>query len=323
VVLASGGFAHDVERIRTVYPHVARGAEHFSPVPTGNTGDGARLAESIGGQVPIRFPNAAAWMPVSRVPLGDGRYGLFPHLLDRYKPGVIGVLKNGERFCNESKSYHDVGEAMIKACASQRETAMWLVCDARALAKYGLGYVKPAPLPHGRFLRNGYLLRGTTLADLARQAGIDPVGLERTVARYNEDAVHGEDHQFERGRTSFNRYLADPEVKPNPCVAPLTEAPFYAVKVVMGDLGTFDGIRTSVVGEVLLDDGRPLAGLYAVGNDRASIMGGTYPGAGITLGPHLTFGYILGRHLAGRLPQASTAAAATTAPLVPELRRAA
>lgn len=323
VVLASGGFAHDVERIRKAYPHVARGAEHLSPVPSGNTGDGARLAESVGGKVPIRFPNAAAWMPVSRVPLAGGRTGVFPHLLDRYKPGVIGVLKSGERFCNESESYHDVGEALIKACAGQRETAMWLVCDARALAKYGLGYVKPAPIPHGRFLRNGYLLRGATLADLARQAGIDPAGLERSVARYNEDAVHGEDHQFERGRTSFNRYLADPEVKPNPCVAPLTEAPFYAVKVVMGDLGTFDGIRTSVVGEVLLDDDRPIAGLYAVGNDRASIMGGTYPGAGITLGPHLTFGYVLGRHLAGRLSRASTAAVDPTAPAVPELRRAA
>ncbi|MBL8348659.1 MAG: FAD-dependent oxidoreductase [Rubrivivax sp.] len=330
VVLASGGFAHDVARLKRAYPHVARGGEHCSPVPSGNTGDGARLAESVGGTVPIRFPNAAAWMPVSKVPFKDGRTGVFPHLLDRYKPGVIGVLRNGERFCNETESYHDVGDAMIKACAAlgegqggSRETAMWLVCDAKAMAKYGLGYVKPAPMPHGRFVKNGYLFKGDTLEALARSAGIDPAGLARTVTRFNEDAVHGEDHQFERGRTSFNRYLADPEVKPNPCVAPLAQGPFFAIKLVMGDLGTFDGIRTSAVGEVLRDDGGAIPGLYAAGNDRASMMGGNYPGAGITLGPHLVFGHLLGRHVAG-LADASAAGPGHASPAaVPELRRAA
>jgi succinate dehydrogenase/fumarate reductase flavoprotein subunit len=334
VVLASGGFAHDLARLRQAYPHVARGGEHCSPVPAGNTGDGALLAESVGGTVPIRFPNAAAWMPVSKVPFTDGRTGVFPHLLDRYKPGVIGVLRNGERFCNESESYHDVGEAMIKSCAALddgrggqkgRETAMWLVCDAKAMAKYGLGYVKPAPMPHGRFLKNGYLFKGDTLEALARGTGIDPAGLARTVARFNEDAAHGEDHQFERGRTSFNRYLADPEVKPNPCVAPLAEGPFFAVKLVMGDLGTFDGIRTSAVGEVLRDDGAAIPGLYAAGNDRASMMGGNYPGAGITLGPHLVFGHLLGRHLAGLADLSAAAPAAAALPVAgtPDLRRAA
>jgi predicted oxidoreductase len=110
------------------------------------------------------------------------------------------------------------------------------------------------------------------LAELARNAGIDPEGLERTVRDYNVGAVKGEDPAFGRGTTTFNRYLADPENKPNPCVAPVQTGPFYAVKVVMGDLGTFDGIQTSVVGEVLRDNGTPIQGLYAVGNDRASIM---------------------------------------------------
>ena len=107
------------------------------------------------------------------------------------------------------------------------------------------------------------------------------------------------DPAFGRGRTSFNRYLADPTVKPNPCVGAHCKGPYYALKVVMGDLGTFDGLRTTPVGEVLRDDGTVVPGLYAVGNDRASIMGGNYPGAGITLGPNMTFGYVLGRHLAG------------------------
>lgn len=298
VVLATGGFPHDLERIAKAYPHVQRGHEHLSPTPESNTGDGANMAEAVGGVVDIRFQEPAAWMPVTRVDFGKGEIGVFPHLLDRYKPGVIGVLGNGHRFTNESNSYHDVGAAMAKACAGMKETAMWLICDKATLAKYGLGYVKPAPMPIGGFVRNGYLLEGRTLAELAARAGVDASGLEQTVREYNRDAVRGEDPAFGRGSTSFNRYLADPENKPNPCVAPIHQGPFYAVKVVMGDLGTFDGISTSVVGEVLRRDGSPIAGLYAAGNDRASIMGGNYPGAGITHGPNMTFGYVTAHHIA-------------------------
>lgn len=299
VVLACGGFSHDLQRIRQAYPHLRRGGEHFSPVPSSNTGDGARMAEALGAKVDIRLQAAAAWMPVSKVPMGGGREVAFPHLLDRYKPGIIGVLRSGRRFTNESASYHDVGAAMIEACADSKETAMWLVCDRRTLSKYGLGYAKPAPMPLSPLLRNGYLLKGDTLAELARNAGIDAQGLEQTVRDYNLGARQGQDLQFGRGSTSFNRYLADPAQQPNPCVAPIGEGPYYAVKVVMGDLGTFDGLRTSVVGEVLDANQQAIDGLYAVGNDRASIMGGNYPGAGITLGPIMTFGYITGRHLAG------------------------
>lgn len=299
VVLACGGFSHDVERIKKAYPHLQRGGEHYSPVPTGNTGDGARMAEKRGAKVDIRYREPAAWMPVSRVPMGNGRFGVFPHLLDRYKPGVIGVLRDGKRFCNESNSYHDVGAAMVRGCADDTQTAMWLVCDQTTLNKYGLGFVKPAPMPHVSLVRNGYLLKGKTLAELAHNAGIDAAGLEATGREYNLGAVRGEDLQYQRGSSSFNRFLADPEHKPNPCVGPLAKGPFYAVKVFMGDLGTFDGITTNVVGQVLNRQQAPIDGLYAVGNDRASIMGGNYPGAGITLGPIMTFGYITGRHIAG------------------------
>lgn len=308
VVLATGGFPHDVRRIAQAYPHLRRGHQHLSPTPTGNTGDGATMAESAGGVVDIRFQEPAAWMPVTKVDFGNGEVGVFPHLLDRYKPGVIGVLANGRRFTNESNSYHDVGAAMAQACAGMAETAMWLVCDRTTLGKYGLGYVKPAPMPIRGFVRNGYLLEGRTLAELAQRAGIDAAGLEQTVRDYNRDAVRGEDPAFGRGSTSFNRYLADPEHQPNPCVAPIEHGPFYAVKVVMGDLGTFDGITTSVVGEVLRRDGTPVEGLYAVGNDRASIMGGNYPGAGITHGPNMTFGYVTANHIADRAAAPTTTA---------------
>ena len=300
VVLACGGFPQDIQRIAKAYPHVRRGGEHLSPTPLGNTGDGVAMAEKLGANVDIRFEDSAAWMPVSRVPYRDGTFGVFPHLLDRYKPGIIGVLKNGQRFTNESNSYHDVGAALVRACAAERETAMWLVCDKTTIAKYGLGYAKPAPMPLGGHVRSGYLAKGNTLAELAANAGIDPAGLEQTVHAYNLGAVHGQDPAFHRGSTSFNRYLADPDQQPNPCVAPLQTGPFYALKVIMGDLGTFDGIRTSVVGEVLQRDGSAIAGLYAVGNDRASVMGGNYPGAGITHGPNMTFGFITGNHIADR-----------------------
>ena len=306
VVLACGGFPHDVQRIAKAYPHLARGGEHLSPTPTSNTGDGVAMAEAVGGTADIRFADSAAWMPVSRVDYGGGEVGVFPHLLDRYKPGVIGVLRNGKRFTNESNSYHDVGAAMIRACAEQgqKDTAMWLVCDKTTLGKYGLGFVKPAPMPIGKFLRNGYLLQGATLAELAKNAGIDAAGLEQTVRDFNVGATKGEDPAFGRGSTSFNRYLAYPGHQPNPCVAPVQQGPFYAVKVIMGDLGTFDGIKTSVVGEVLRRDGAPIDGLYAVGNDRASIMGGNYPGAGITHGPNMTFGYVTAQHIADQAGKA-------------------
>jgi len=299
VVLASGGFPHDQARIARAYPHLARGGEHLSPTPSANTGDGIRMAEEAGGSCDIRFPSAAAWMPVSRVPLGN-RTGVFPHLVDRYKPGVIAVNRQGRRFTNESDSYHDVGAAMIADGAGGKETAAWLICDHATIRKYGLGYAKPAPVPVGAFVRNGYLSRGATLRELAAAVGIDADGLEATVRAYNEGAVHGIDRAFKRGSTAFNRYLGDAEHKPNPNVAPIGTGPYYALKLIMGDLGTFDGLDTDVVGRVVRHDGTAITGLYAVGNDRASIMGGNYPGAGITLGPIMTFGYITGRHLAGQ-----------------------
>ncbi|WP_431025102.1 FAD-dependent oxidoreductase [Halomonas sp. H5] len=298
VVLACGGFAQDLERIRRVYPHLRRGGEHHSPVPESNTGDGLAMVEALGVSVSCDFPQTSAWMPTSLVPRKGGGFGKFPHLLDRYKPGVIGIGSDGRRFCNESESYHDVGAAMIAHGQGER-THMWLICDQACLSKYGLGYVKPAPMPVGGLIRKGYLKRGRTLAELARQIEVDPQQLAHTVDEYNTGAVVGEDRQFGRGTTSFNRYLADPQHRPNPCVAPIQQGPFYAVKVYMGDLGTFDGIRTDVYGRVLDGGDEPLAGLYAVGNDRRSIMGGSYPAAGITLGPIMTFGYVTGRHLAG------------------------
>jgi|SRR5579859_3848 len=300
VVLACGGFPHDVARIAKAYPHVARGGQHLSPTPVGNTGDGIKMAEAAGAAFEIRFPNAAAWMPVSKVPMGDGKTGVFPHLVDRYKPGIIAVNRQGRRFTNEANSYHDTGAAMIRDGETSGEAAAWLICDHATIRKYGLGYAKPAPVPIQLYTRNGYLQSGRTLAELARATGIDAEGLEETVRAYNVGAARGEDPAFGRGSTAFNRYLGDPDQKPNPNVAPIGAGPYYALKLIMGDLGTFDGLSTDTLGRVLGREAAPIPGLYAVGNDRASVMGGNYPGAGITLGPIMTFGYLTGCHLAGR-----------------------
>jgi succinate dehydrogenase/fumarate reductase flavoprotein subunit len=301
VVLACGGFPQDHERRKALFPHAPTGEEHLSPAPPGNTGDGLRLAKAAGAVTEDALPNAAAWIPVSRVPYRNGTTGVFPHLIDRYKPGIIAVTRRGTRFVNESDSYHDFGQAMIRTCEAEgdRETTAWLICDHRAIRRYGLGFVKPFPLPLTRHLRSGYLLRGATIEELADKAGIDPAALRRTVDAWNGPAREGLDPEFGKGTTAYNRYLGDAEHEPNPCVAPVDRAPFYAVKVVMGDLGTFAGLKTDRHARVLSGGGAPIRGLYAVGNDMASIMGGNYPGGGITLGPAMTFGYIAGRHLAG------------------------
>jgi succinate dehydrogenase/fumarate reductase flavoprotein subunit len=154
-------------------------------------------------------------------------------------------------------------------------------------------------VPFGKLIKDGYLLQGKTLADLARQIGADAPTLEATVRQFNEGARRGEDPEFGKGTTSYNRSLGDPEHGPNPCLAPLETGPFYAVRLYVGDLGTFAGLKTNANAEVLDEVGKPLGGLYSVGNDAASIMGGNYPGGGITLGPALTFGYIAARHMSG------------------------
>ena len=300
VVLAAGGFPQDTARRKELFAHAPTGKEHLSPAPHTNTGDGLRLAESVGAQVVRDLPNAGAWIPVSKVIRSNGDTGVFPHLIDRYKPGVIAVNRKGRRFTNESDSYHDMGMAMQKHCADGPEVAAWLIADHRTIRRYGLGFAKPFPLPLLPHLRSGYLLRGKTLAELAQRAGIDGAQLEKTVAEFNQGAVDGKDLQFRRGWRVYNRFLGDKTHQPNPCVAPVAKGPFYAVKVVMGDLGTFAGVKTDAQARVLDAQGRPIEGLFAAGNDNASVMGGGYPGGGITLGPAMTFGFVAAEFMAGR-----------------------
>ncbi|WP_310463121.1 FAD-dependent oxidoreductase [Sphaerotilus sp.] len=299
VVLACGGFPHDVERMRTLFPHAPTGREHWSAAPPENTGDGLRLGESVGAEVRTDLPHAGAWAPVSLVPRADGSTGHFPHLIERGKPGLIAVTRDGRRFVNEAGPYHDFMAALFSAVPAGEPVQAWLVCDHRFIRRYGLGHAKPAPMPLGPSLRSGYLRRGRDLLALAEACGIDAAALRSTVAAFNAEARHGRDPAFGRGATPYNRMQGDAAQQPNPCVAPIEHGPFYAVRVVPGSLGTFAGLRTDASARVLGSGGEPIPGLYAAGNDMASVMGGGYPSGGITLGPAMTFGFIAGHHAAG------------------------
>lgn len=298
VVLACGGFPYDVERRKQLFPHAPTGREHFTPSPALNTGDGLRLGESVGGWVDPTIPNAAAWCPTSVVQRKDGTQGVMPHFIDRAKPGVIAVTTKGRRFTNEALSYHDFIQALVKACKGSSEVTCWLICDHQHLREYGLGAVAPFPLPIGKHLKSGYLKRGNSLQELAGVIGVPAAALQEEVEVFNRDAASGIDTKFSKGSTAYNRYQGDSLVRPNPCMAPILKGPFYAIKVVVGEIGTFAGLATDESCQVLSKDRQPVKGLYAVGNDAASIMGGNYPGAGITLGPALTFGYVVGQTLA-------------------------
>lgn len=299
VVLAAGGFPHDLKRKAALFPHSPTGREHHSAAPGSNTGDGLRLGEAAGGHVRRDFPHAGAWAPVSLVPHRDGTIGRFPHLVERAKPGLIMVRRDGHRFANEANSYHDLMQALFAATPPGEPVEAWLIADHAFIRRYGLGRVRPRPFPLRPWLVNGYLRQGATPAALAETCGIDPDGLAETIARFNSHAARGEDPEFGRGSNAYNRIQGEAEHQPNPNVAPLGPGPFFAVKIVPGSLGTFAGLATDADARVLGPDNAPLPGLYAVGNDMASMMAGRYPAGGITLGPGMTFGYIAAHHAAG------------------------
>lgn len=298
VILASGGFPHDAKRTTGIYPHKAAGGTHHSLAAAGNIGDGARMAETVGGSVETAVQQPAAWMPVSVIPGYQGTKALWPHIVDRQKPGFIAVTVEGKRFFDESAPYHDFIPALTKACAHLPDTACYLLCDHNTIRRYGLGFVKPAPVPRGKHIRSGYILSADTLAELAHKAGIDTAALEQTVQRFNVNARQGVDPDFGRGGDVYDHSQGDPEHKPNPNLGPIETGPFYALRLLPGDIGTFSGIRTDGNARVLGADDAPIPGLYAAGNDALNFLSGAYAGAGATLGPGMTLAYIAATHLA-------------------------
>lgn len=294
VVLATGGFPHDRARIAEMFDHAPTGTEHHSAAPKTNTGDGLRIAEAIGAGITRDDVNPGAWAPVSLVPRKGHSPYRFPHLIERAKPGIIAVGPDGKRFVNEADSYHDFMCALFATGADHA----WIIADAKARRRFGIGAVKPAPFPDIPHLRSGYLKRARSIDELGQTLGLPDGALRQTMDRFNETATQGQDPTYQRGASPYNCAQGDAFHEPNPSLRPLTHAPYYAVKVVPGSLGTFAGLMTDARARVLREDGTPLTGLYATGNDAASIFGGNYPSGGITLGPAMTFGYIAGRDLA-------------------------
>jgi len=299
VVLATGGFPNDVARRKALFPKTPTGREHWTLAPKETTGDGITMAQAIGASFDTDVESPAAWCPVSLVPYRNGRTGTFPHIMDRAKPGSIGVRRDGKRFVNEANGYYDYVEGLLKATPDGEPVEAWQIADAAYVRKFPLGMAKPLPVPLFPYLRSGYLKKGDTIEELATACGINPTALAQTVADFNENARKGIDPEFNRGTTEFNRYGGDPKVGPNPSLAPIEKGPYYAVKVVPGSFGTFAGLKADGRARVLNNDGEAIPGLYVAGNDHASVMGGLYPAGGINLGPALTFGYIAGRDLAG------------------------
>jgi succinate dehydrogenase/fumarate reductase flavoprotein subunit len=299
VVMASGGFNRHPTRRADMLPGAK---EAWCPAGPGHTGQAQDLALQAGGQMGSCGLSHAFWAPVSTRQRADGSTAVFPHfVMDRGKPGMITVDSQGQRYLNESTSYHLFGIAMQAHHATTPSVPSWLVCDAGALRRYGMGMIRPGGKGLAPFLDDGYLKQGRTLADLAQQLQVPADQLQATVERFNAFADHGVDEDFERGTTDYQRANGDATWHgPNPCLGALREGPFYAVALYPGDIGAATGLLTDGQARVLNAQGVAIDGLYACGNDMHSIMGGVYPAPGITLGPAITFGYLAAQHAVAR-----------------------
>jgi len=291
VILAAGGFERNAD-MRRRYQRQPIGTE-WTTGSAGNTGDAITAGEAAGAALDLM--DDAWWGP--SIPLSGGPYFC---LAERSLPGCVLVNGAGQRFVNESAPYVDAVHAMYDGHGAGRpHIPAWLIIDQRYRNSYVFAGLPPRkPLPR-RWYRAGAVYRAPTIAELAGQVGIDPAALAKTIARFNEFAEAGKDDDFGRGDSAYDRYYGDPRRRPNPCLAPLRQAPFYAVQIVPGDLGTKGGLRTDERARVLRADGTAIAGLYAAGNSSAAVMGHSYAGAGATIGPAMTFGYLAALDLAG------------------------
>lgn len=296
LVLATGGFSGDAEARQKWLPELAR--DH-SIAFEGNGGGGVRLGQRLGGAIQVDHAPPAFWMPVSTRRRADGSLARFPHImLDRAKPGLLAIDGSGRRFVNEADSYHHFCEGMLRAQRERGARRFFLVADREFVREYGLGMIHPGRRSTAGFEREGYLASGPTPQALAVRLGVDAATLASTLRAYNEDAARGVDSEYGRGASPLNRHNGDPRRAPNPCLRPLDLAHLVAVEVFVADLATSVGLNVDSDARVLDAQGAPIEGLYACGNDMASIMRGAYPGPGTTLGPGMVFAWRAARHLA-------------------------
>ena len=291
VILAAGGFERNT-KLRA--QHLAAPSDPtMSGSQVNNTGDAILAAERIGAA--LRNMQSTWSAPVFRVP-GEDRARL--STVERALPGCIIVNQAGRRYVNEAASYHLVGREMVAADRPEAGTQpSWLIFDRAFRRKYPVGPLLPLIPDALQFPGVQKILRkARSLEALGEKIGVPGETLRATVERFNIGAREGVDPEFHRGAAAYDRMYGDPRVAPNPTLAPIDEAPFYAFPIWGGDIGTNGGVVTDEDARVLDANDRPILGLYAAGNNAASVMGESYPGAGSTLGPAMTFGYVAARH---------------------------
>ncbi len=296
VLLATGGFGANKERQKQYYEATCSGV---SPASSDNKASIHPLVEALGAHYGSADKHPAFYAPCSTRQRKDGSTAVYPHFVfDRSKPGTICVNGEGKRFLNETISYHDFGRTAL--AMQMGGEPIWLIGDQRAANKYGLGLLRPGGDNPKPLIKEGYLKSASTIAGLAKEIGVSAENLEATLNRYNESAVRGEDPEFGRGSTPYQQHNGDPDNAPNTTIRPLS-GPFFAVKLEIGVIGTAKGFAGNAFAQLNKGDGSVIEGVYAAGNDLQSIMGGVYPGPGITIGPGITFAYIATQHAAGEL----------------------
>ncbi|MFM1859135.1 MAG: hypothetical protein RL133_635 [Pseudomonadota bacterium] len=296
VILASGGFEQNQSLREQYLP--APTAVRWSATPAGqNTGDSLVAAQALGARTALM--DWAWWCPTIGVPKETSQRGVFA---ERAFPGAIVVNGLGRRFANEAEPYLEFGKAMYDDHQRTGKTLpAWVIFDAHFRFHYAMGPIMPGQIMPDRRIPQEWwdqvLWTADSLDALAGKIGVDPAGLRETVDRMNRFAQTGKDLDFDRGGNVYDRYYGDVNVKPNPCLAPIQKGPFYAMRLDGGDIGTKGGLLTNAHAQVINQSGQPIRGLYAIGNCSSSVMGTSYPGAGSTLGPAMTFGMIAADHL--------------------------
>ena len=296
VIIAAGGFDHN-QKMREEYLPQPTSAENSSGVKT-NTGDLIQAAMKIGADTGMM--NEAWWAPTAMTP-----FGITVLFSEKSRPGLIIVDKKGQRFMNESITYNSYGDCFYGASEKGHDVfPAYCILDSHYRKKYMFGGVvqgeaMPDFMSKSMVGDDKMLIKADTLEELAQKIGVDFDGLKATMSTVETIASTGVDEEFKRGSDAHDLMYGDPEVKPNGCWGPMTKGPYYATRLLLGDLGTKGGLKINLDGQVIHTDGSVIEGLYAAGNSSASIMGSKYPGAGCTLGPALTIAYKAGHHIMG------------------------
>jgi len=296
VILGSGGFEHN-EQMRVKYQRGPITTE-WTVGAAANTGDGIVAAEKLGAA--LELMEDAWWGPT--VPLEGAPWFA---LSERNSPGSIIVNMSGQRFMNESMPYVEACHQMYGGQYGHGDgpgenIPAWLLFDQQYRNRFIFAGLQPGQRIPTKWLDSGVIVKASTLEELAQKTNLPIEGLRATIERFNGFARTGVDEDFHRGESAYDRYYGDPTNKPNPNLGEISHPPYYAAKMVPGDLGTKGGIRTDIHGRALRDDDSVIEGLYAAGNVSSPVMGHTYPGPGGTIGPAMTFGYLAALHIAGK-----------------------